>query len=433
MQSKEQSCNLISRIISRAATAALAIATVFALTVVLTQSAQAQTFKVIHTFTGGADGGEPAAGLTMDRAGNLYGTAEEGGAGGYGTVFQLKRSGANWTFNTLYGFAGGRDAGLPLAGVIFGPNGSLYGTTQEGGEDCSPEGCGTVFNLKPFPTACKTALCGWQETVLYRFTGGSDGSNPGAGELTFDQAGNIYGTTGYGGLSGNGTVFELAPSNGGWTESVLYDFSGKNGSQPTSGVIFDSVGNLYGTTWGGGADGAGTAFELTYLAGSGWTESFLYSFTGGNDGGGVYAGLIFDQSGNLYGTTAAGGSGKGGTVFELTPSNGSWTLNTLYSFTGGGNCGPWGTVVMDGQGNLYGTTYCDGPYEWGTVFKLTPSGNGWTYTDLHDFTGGSDGGFPEGNVTVDPSGNLYGTTWRGGAGSACGMNSPCGVVWEITP
>jgi uncharacterized repeat protein (TIGR03803 family) len=170
---------------------------------------------------------------------------------------------------------------------------------------------------------------------------------------------------------------------------------------------------------------------LTYEPGFGWTGSTLYSFQNGSDGGHVGAGLIFDPSGNLYGATINGGTGGGGTVFELTPSNGGWTLKTLYSFTGDFNCGPEGTLVMDGTGNLYGTTFCDGANKAGNVFELIPSGGNWTYSSLHDFTGGVDGGHPYSNVVFDSAGNLYGTTSAGGTGSAC--NGGCGVVWEITP
>jgi len=383
------------------------------------QPAQAQTFNVIHTFTGAKDGGFPSAGLTLDKGGNLYGTASGGGTG-YGTVYQLKHKGSNLVFNPLYSFAGGTDGNGPAARVMFGPNGTLYGTTVGGGN-----GYGTIFNLRPSPRACTTALCPWTETVLYRFTEGAGGWP--VGDLVFDQAGNIYGTT----YLPGGVVYELTPSGGGWTESVLYSFSGSDGQSPESGLIFDSAGNLYGTTYAGGLSGVGTVFEMSPLGG-GWTEKVLYSFQGGSDGAAPFAGLIFDPSGNLYGATSNGGQGGGGTVFKLTPSGGSWTYSLIYSFAGNkyNYCGPLGTLVMDGVGNLYGTTYCDGAYGLGNVFKLTPSGNSWTYTSLHDFTFGSDGGAPICNVVFDANGNLYGTTRYGGDNQDCG---PCGVVWEITP
>ncbi len=254
------------------ATAALAIA--FMLTVIATQSTQAQTFTVLHTFTGGHDGGNPNAGVTINGR-NLYGTAYYGGAG-YGTVYELKHAGSGWTLNPLYTFTGGSDGAYPRARVIFGPNGTLYGTTVLGGTgECSIVGCGTVFNLRPSATTCRATLCPWTETVLYAFKGSPDGNYPELGDLLFDHAGNIYGTTVSGGVSG--TVYELTPSGSGWTESVLYSFLGApgDGYGPYSGVIFDNAGNLYGTTAGGGTGGGGTVFELMY---PGWTESIVNSF-----------------------------------------------------------------------------------------------------------------------------------------------------------
>ncbi len=385
----------------------------------------------------------------MDKGGNLYGTTYAYGAG-YGTVYQLKHKGSGWTFNPLYSFAGGSDGANPLARVIFGPNGTLYGTTKFGGGGCENYGCGTVFNLRPSPSACKSALCSWIKTVLYDFKGPrvssvaaqggageaypvyGDGAYPLYGDLIFDQKGNVYGTTITGGqgscdiyFSRCGTVFELSPSGGGWNESVLYVFSGNDGGFPYNGLTFDNAGNLYGTTYVGGLSNAGTFFELAYSIG--WTETFLSSFRNGNDGSGPTTGLIFDQSGNLYGATESGGKNSGGTVFEFSPSpDGTWTYSLLYSFTGGASCGSWGNLVMDGAGNLYGTTLCDGTNKAGNVFKLTPSGGSWTYTSLHDFTGGSDGKNPYSNVVIDANGNLYGTTYAGGSQGV-------GVVWEITP
>ena len=258
------------------------------------QPAQAQTFKVIHTFTGGADGAWPYAGLTMDRAGNLYGTAQAGGGGnlrssgcggsGCGTVFKLVPRGSGWVFTTLYSFQGGSDGAVPTARVIFGPDGSLYGTTSVGGA-----GYGTVFKLQPPLVACKSALCPWTETVLYRFTGGSDGANPGGGDLIFDKAGNLYGTAQYGGYEGGscsetggcGVVFELTPSSSGWIYSVIHRFTGgADGGYPYSGVISDNAGNLYGTAGGGGSSGGGTVYELI-PSGSGWQEKTLCSFPTG--------------------------------------------------------------------------------------------------------------------------------------------------------
>ena len=235
---------------------------------------------------------------------------------------------------------------------------------------------------------------------------------------------------------GWGTVFKLTPSNGGWAESVLYSFTGgSDGASPYSDVILDQAGNLYGTTWQGGVSGCafgtgcGTVYQLT-PSGSGWKENTLYSFQSATDGGNPPAGLIFDPSGNLYGATWTDGPGGGGTVFELSPADGSWTFTSLYALNGTG--GPAGSLVMDGAGSLYGTTDSDGAHGVGSVFKLTPSNGGWIYTSLYDFTGGSDGYFPLCRVVFDTSGNLYGTTYAGGNNNDCGGYG-CGVVWEITP
>jgi uncharacterized repeat protein (TIGR03803 family) len=418
--------------INRSGTAAaLALTAALLLIIAAAPAAQAQTLTVVHNFTGVLpDGANPYAGLTIDPAGNLYGTTRSGGAG-YGMVFQLKHVNSGFLFRPLYSFAGGNDGALPEARVTIGPDGSLYGTTVIGGGP-PPEGVGTVYNLKPPPAACKTALCPWRETVLFSFNQ-ADGSHP-FGGVTFDQAGNLYGTANSGGQHDKGAVYELTPFNGGWTESTAYTFSGSDGEAPLAGVIFDNLGNLYGTTQTGGAGGYGTVFQLVPADG-GWTENVLYQFQNGPDGLFPAAGLIFDPSGNLYGATAYGGTGSGGTVFELTPSNGTWTYSLLYSFTGSSACGPQGSLVMDGAGNLYGTTFCDGAHGLGSVFELSPSSGGWTYTALYDFAGARNGGYPYGSVVFDSNGNLYGTASFGGTGSDCngGSLDGCGIVWEITP
>ncbi len=418
--------------ILRTAVAALALGIGFAVAVTIV--AQAQTYSVIHNFAEGLDGDEPAAGLTLDAAGNLYGTTFEGD---YltGTVFKLRYKSSSWVLSPLFLFTkGGSGGAIPYARVILGKDGSLYGTTGFGGnpQNC-PDGCGTVFNLKPTPTPPTTPLTPWVETPLYRFGGGNDGANPYGADIIFDQAGNIYGTTYNGGTGacagGCGTVYKLTPSNGSWTESVLYSFTqGGDGQHAWGGVIFDPSGNLYGTTVYGGAYGYGAIYKLT-PSGSGWTESILYSFNGGTDGANPYAGLISDQAGNLYGATGFAGSGNGGTAFELASSGGGWAFNVLYSFTGASGqfaAGPVANLAFDTAGNLYGTTHGDGPYNYGTVFKLTPASGSWNYSSLHDFTGGVDGGYPRSNIIFDKNGNMYGTAAGGGT-----MNY--GVVFEITP
>jgi uncharacterized repeat protein (TIGR03803 family) len=405
---------------------AVSLALVSVLTIAVTQVAWAQTFTVIHTFTGGLDGANPRAGLTMDNAGHLYGTNFSGGGpSNDGEVFKLVHSDGGWIFTPLYDFGAPSDGGAPDA-VMVSLDGSLYGTTYHFGIGDN----GTVFHMTPPATACKMSLCPWSETVLYRFMGGSDGSTP-IGGVVFDRAGNLYGATQGGGSDNVGTIYELTPSSDGWMESVLYRFTwgGNDGAIPT-GVVFGPDGSLYGTTNSGGFNYWGTIFQLTF-SGSGWTEKVLYRFQGGDDGGNPNGGVIFDQSGSLYGTTAAGGRNGGGTVFKFTPSNGSWTLSPIYSLKGNSECGPYASLAMDRAGNLYGTTYCDGAYGYGSVFKLTSSNSRWMYTLLHDFTGGSDGGYSFSNVTLDASGNAYGTTLHGGHSGFCFQS--CGVVWEITP
>ena len=426
MKSLEQRRIRIFEINSRAVTIALSLMLLFALIAVPTPAAQAQTYSIIHNFFGGQDGATPEAGLTVDTVGNLYGTASAGGSG-YGTAYRLQYE-AGWPFNPLFDFDGD-----PTARVVFGPDGRLYGAEPyySGGRFQ-----GTVFNLGPPPRACPTLFCAWNFNYLWVFSGAADGGHPGYGDLIFDQTGNMYGTTVGGGSSsggGYGVVFEMTGSGYNWTERPLYAFSGgTDGQFPYNGVIFDNAGNLYGTTYAGGLDGYGTAFELSPSQGGGyWTENCLYSFHNGSDGSSLRAGLTFDKSrSNLYGATSDGGSGGGGTVFKLTPgANCSWTYTLLYSFSGnvGRNCGPWASLAMDTAGNLYGTTYCDGANSAGSVFKLTPTPTPpWTYTSLHDFTGGSDGGNPVSNVLLHPNGKLYGTASVGGSQGV-------GVIWEITP
>lgn len=381
---------------------------------------QAQTFTVIHTFSGGGDGYQPYSGVTVDKAGNLYGTTTQNYRG---TVFQMKHRNGAWIFNTLYQFGNGE--WMPQGRLVFGPGGALYGTTYTGGNGfCTEFGCGTVYSLRPPQTFCRGVSCPWTAS-FYSFTG-PDGFAPGIVALAFDGAGNIYGTTTEGG-NYSGNVFQLTRSNGGWTATSIHDFNGSDGYEPYSGVTLDAQGNVYGTAWMLGPNNKGTVYRLTH-SGSGWTEDTLYSFPNNSDGSNPVGGLVFDQAGNLFGTTQSGGTGGGGTVFELSPSGGGWNFTVLYSFSG--QNGPLDTLAMDAGGNLYGTTYGDGTYGYGSVFKLTRNNGSWSYTDLHDFTSGADGANPVGGVSLDTSGNLYGTT-SDGAGGPCSLG--CGTVWEITP
>ncbi len=383
-------------------------------------TAQAQTLQVIHNFTGGLDGANPAGQLVADSAGNLYVGAYNGGMYGFGTVIKLKDTSGGWTIQPLYSFQGGNDG--EHAYIMFSSNGSIYGASNYGGG--APD-CGTVFQLRPPPTFPRTPLTPWGETILYRFAGGSDGCNPWAAPIA-DSAGNLYGMTVNGGAHNGGTVYELVNSGGNYTEQVLYSLCGvADGCNPYVGLVADSAFNLYGVTIDGGAHGYGIVFRLRN-SGSGWAETILYNFQNGNDGRNPNTGLILDSAGNLYGSTQAGGVNGGGTIFKLTPSGGFSVLAGLTGVLGPQN----GYLTMDASGNIYGTTQGDGANGLGSVFELTPSGGGYTYADLHDFTGGSDGSNPYGGVIVGLGGNLYGTASAGGTGSEC--SGGCGVVWEIT-
>ena len=424
-----QICKSSSQLLTRTGAAALSLAIVFALVIIAAPATQAQSFSVLYTFTYGANAGYLWAGLTEDTAGNFYGTTNDGGSAGYGSVFKLERSGSGWVFTTLYSFAGGDDGAYPESRVVLAPDGSLYGTTANGGGSGCFDGfgCGTVFHLTASSAAPNPRLAPWNETVVYRFSG-SDGGNP-EGDLTFDQSGNIYGTTQYGGSTNNGAIYELTPAGEGWTEAVLYSAQDSgNCAIPYGGVVMDRSGNLYGVFSGGPGTG-GAVYQLSPSQ-SGWTEQTLQTFSLGGSGGSLpRGGLTFDSFGNLYGSTAAYGVNGGGTVFELTPANGGWTFNTLYNLPGT-SWGPLAELVLDSAGNLYGTTYGGGTYNNGTAFKLTTANGGWTYSVLHNFRGGWDGGGPQSNLVFDSTGNLYGTTsWSVGPTPY----PTTGNIFEITP
>jgi uncharacterized repeat protein (TIGR03803 family) len=380
----------------------LAVASLFVFVMFVCPQLQAQTFSVVHDFTGGTDGGNPLAGLVMDASGNFYGTTSTGGEYGAGTVFEYSAAGVQ---SVLYNFTGDADGGTPEASLLL-IGGALYGTAGSGGAF----GHGAVFEVS---TAGK-------ETVLYSFAGGTaDGSEPGAA-LTHDASGNFYGTTFYGGTDDNGTVFELLrPKSGSasWTEKVLYSFgTGDDGANPVSGVSFDTAGNLYGTTSTQGQFGYGTVYQLK-LSGSAWTENILHQFALLNDGGIPYAGIVVDRSGNLWGATTDGGQGGsngGGTIFEMVPSNGSWTFDVIYSLPGWGVSGSFRNLLVVSPTKIYATTHCDGASTAGTVFALTNVKGVWEYTSLYVFTGGSDGMYSFSNPVLDRSANLWGTTKQGG-------------------
>lgn len=415
-------------------------------------------YKVIYSFTGGTDGGNPFSDLTLDSAGNLYGTTSGGGTGtacngGCGTVFELKRTADGWQEQVLYSFAGGADGSNPEAGVVFDSSGNLYGTAARGGD--SSWG-GTVFKLSPNPRGQ------WTELTIYSFDYFSDtGGNPAAG-LIFDTQGNLFGTTldgGRGGCAddGCGAVFELKPRADGfsWTETTIHPFTGTpDGGQPSSGLALDSLGNLYGVTQFGGTtfclprsvygrnEGCGTFYKLTPHPDGNWTE-VIFSFPRGG-GSGIYpAGrLLFDKAGYLLGTSQAGGDG-GGVVFELRESQQKgWQENVMHILSGFPSDGafwrpqlpstpPDPSLVMDARGDLFGMATGGGPNFDGIVFELQPAENGWTESIIHNFAGGLDGRSPRAGLARDDQGHLYGTTAQGGGGTRC--DGGCGTVYEVAP
>jgi len=389
----------------------LVFALMTALAVVVVSPVQAQTFGVLYSFTGGSDGGNPLSGFIIDGAGNLYGTGTNGGTSSYGVVFKLSPAGEE---TVLHSFGAGADGMYPEGRLVRDEAGNVYGTTNAGG----PANNGIVFKVNSKG----------QETVLYSFAGSGDGASPVAG-LTLDKVGNLYGTTTAGGATGNGTVFELvAPTvtGGAWTEKLLYSFSGSDGSDPVAGVTFDNSGNLYGTTAAGGNYGYGTVYELS-PSDSNWTESILHHFELGSDGGVPYAGLVFYGGNTLFGAATDGGpgGGGGGTIFELKQSAGVWKFELIYGLPGWGISGSFRNVLVESASKIYATTHCDGVNDAGTVYELTKSGSSWTYNSLYVFTGGTDGLFSFSNLVNDKAGNLYGTTNRGGSDGA-------GVAFKIT-
>jgi hypothetical protein len=427
----------------RPRTAALVCLAILAAILPILPTAQAQTYTVIHNFTGGGGGAWPWTDLMITSNGRMYGTTFHGGSSqdffceysGCGIVFELYPRNGNWIFNSLYAFRL-QYGGFPKSAPLVGRDGALYGAALTGGmlsSDCISSGCGTVYKLQTSPTPPPNLLLSWHPTIAYAFTGSeNDGGNPGG--IIRDQAGNLYGADG-GGQFACGLVYELSYTGGNWTFSKLYDGFSCHGDYESigpGGLVLDPDGNFYGVTYNGGNGqctsyrlGCGTVFKLTH-SGSGWTGTTLYEFNEGSDGGGV-AGLVRDAAGNLFGGTESGGSGGGGTVWELSPTQGGgWTFQVLQNFQGSEYTGPIGRMAFDAAGNLYGVTQSLGAYGFGNVFKFTPSDGNWVYTDLYDFTGGNDGAFPLKGPTLDASGNIYGTASYAGAYNQ-------GVVWQIAP
>lgn len=370
----------------------------------------AQQAKAIHSFRG-TDGSSPQGGVIFDAAGNLYGTTIAGGANQAGTVFEMAPlAGGSWAERVLYSFLfNGQDGYGPKGGVILDATGNFYGTTVFGGA----YGYGTVFELTPSGRT-------WVEKVLYSFvSNGKDGVQPAAG-LILDPAGNLYGTTCSGGAFGSGTVFELSPAkSGGWGERVLHSFRNNakdGGGCPSSDLVRDSAGNLYGTTYSGGQYSVGTVFEL-YEASGVWRERLLYSFNWHANGAESPVGLTMDTAGNLFVSTNNGGTYHYGAVCELSPSVGaSWTEKVIFAFDGIDGEQPGPSLIEDAAGNLYGTTPVN-------LFELAPAADGtWTHTVLYTLPSVS---YPSGLI-FDAASNLYGETMLGGAYDG-------GSVFEVTP
>jgi uncharacterized repeat protein (TIGR03803 family) len=372
----------------------------------------APKFKILHTVPGGL-----FSGLTLDAKGNLFGTTTGGGTYNDGTIFELSPGSHGWTLSTIHSFDGYHGSGgTGVGGMIFDAAGNLFGTAPGG----VPYGGGVAFEMTP-------QAGGWSYAVIYDFCQQyhcPDGGDP--NPVIFDGAGNLYGTTAGGGTSGAGVAFKLWSGSDGWQETVLYNFDGskKSGIYPSGPLVFDSSGDLYGTTPVANIYQEGTVFKLKHLPGGGWTETTLVRFNGINGAEPSY-GVVFDAAGNLYGATVTGGPKGAGTVFKLAPeAKGGWKETLLYDFPEPANGEiPSGGVVFDSAGNVYGATAQGGIgpcYNGcGVVYKLSPDAKGkWNYTVLHKFDSQAESP-SDGGLVVDKKGNLYGAAYT--------------VVFEVTP
>jgi uncharacterized repeat protein (TIGR03803 family) len=435
---------------------------------------------VLYSFQGGTDGATPVGGVVFDTEGNLYGATQYGGSdncapmAACGTIYQLApQKDGSWKETLLYVFKGKafNDGEYPEGGVIADSGGNLYGTAAYGGTgNCvlagSIGGCGAVFELSP----PKRKGGAWTETILYSFPTAEQGYVP-WGDLVFDKSGNLYGATIFGGGKGTtcdpfyqycGTVFELSPpenKGGKWTEKVLHRFAGSpdgepsgDGANPNGGLVLDSRGVVYGTTYYGGNNqkgtceggawgtGCGTVFKLTPPTNDDgeWKEELVHKF-GGRDGSNPAAGTVFGDDDQLYGVTSAGGSRDGGTIFILTPSKigDGWTENVIHEFVlnGQNGCCAAAGLLRDTHGRLYGTALSGSPYA-GLLFEITPPAHGsvWPFRVLYNFTGPPDGAHPAASLIFDEAGNVYSTTQSGGTGTECSWDyGPCGTVFEVSP
>lgn len=388
------------------------------------ESAAAQTETLMHNFTGSPDGALPQRSGLVFYQSDYYGVTLEGGSSNYGTFYYLYQDSIGaWREEIAFNFPGGDGGNYPIGTLITDAAGNFYGATLAGGA----ANCGVVFELHD-------NLGTWEETVLHSFSG-ADGCDP-EGPLVFDKAGNLYGTTLVGGAYNDGTAFEVSPSNGSWTETVLHSFGqGSDGFLPYGGLVLDAAGNVYGTTNDGGAYsciglGCGIAFQLV-PGPTGWTENIIHNFQGRSDGMYPNSPLIMDANGNLFGSTinggGLGGSAGSGTVYELSPgAGGTWTETILHRFVGGTAGGaPSSPLTFGHSGTLYGETGQTSSSQ-GTIFRLVPQAGGvWQFKTLHTFSG-TDGAYPQGGLLYRSGGSLYGTTIYGGTAND-------GVAFLLTP
>jgi len=381
-----------------------------ATSLLITAAWAASATKLVYSFGGSADGEYTDTELVRDSAGNLYGTSVQGGVFGGGTVFQVTPAGAH---TVLYDFTGGADGGEPYKGVTLDAEGNLYGTAVTGGGGSCEGGCGVVYKLSNSGGT-------WNQTVIHTFTG-SDGSGPGS-PVAIDKNGDVFGTTPTGGANGIGVVYQLREDVGAWKFRVIHTFTGgdDSGGGSASRLLIDAAGNLFGVCTVGGANGFGTVFEMSLHQGL-WQLTTLYAFKDSPDGALPYGGLIADKAGNFYGTTYYAGANDLGTVYQLTKINGAWTERVLYSFQGGSDGGsPISTLVADAAGNLYGTTSEGGAAACGcgTIFKMSRDSTGkWSETVAYRFPGTPQPGFAYNGLVADPSGIFYGATVHGGSGN----------------
>ncbi len=405
-----------------------ALAAVIALAALQTGGTHAaSTAVVLHSFDD-FDGAYPSTDLVRDAGGNLYGMTVLGGDFGSGTVFQLAPSGSGWTETVLHSFTSGADGGQPYGGVTLDAQGNVFGTTVIGGSGgvCVESGCGVVFKLTRTGST-------WSPSVIYDFTGLDDGYGPG-GPVVFDAQGNLYGMTPTGGANGLGVVYKLTPGAGGaWTQSVIHTFTGgSDGATGSAGrlLVDNATGAITGVATVGGQYGAGVVFRLTSTASGPWTPTTLYEFQGQPDAAFPYGGLLKDTAGNLYGTTYYGGANGLGAVYKLTSQGGAYTESVLHSFRGGRDgANSISNLVFGRAGNLFGTTSEGGAAGCGcgTVFRLAPKANGtWGERVVHRFEGVPDGAYAYSGLLVDAAGNLYGATVHGG-------DDDDGAVFQITP